>query len=93
VDRSAPIPFSSCPVDRNPLADRGSFSITRTPWIERRPSRLSIAGLTPGLRAFKNGSFVADPANANGNGNGGQEYGTALSDEQRWAIIEYLKTL
>ena len=30
VDRSAPIPFSSCPVDRNPLADRGSFSIARS---------------------------------------------------------------
>ena len=42
---------------------------------------------------FKNGSFVADPANANGNGNGGHEYGTTLTDEQRWAIIEYLKTL
>jgi mono/diheme cytochrome c family protein len=42
---------------------------------------------------FKNGRFVADPANANGNGNGGHEYGTALTDEQRWAIIEYLKTL
>jgi len=42
---------------------------------------------------FKNGRFVADPANANGNGNGGHEYGTTLTDEQRWAIIEYLKTL
>jgi mono/diheme cytochrome c family protein len=42
---------------------------------------------------FKSGSFAADPANANGNGNGGHEYGTTLSDEQRWAIIDYLKTL
>ena len=42
---------------------------------------------------FKNGSFVVDPANANGNGNGGHEYGSALSEEERWAIIEYLKTL
>jgi mono/diheme cytochrome c family protein len=42
---------------------------------------------------FKNGTFVADPANANGNGNGNHEYGTALTEEQRWAIIEYLKTL
>ena len=40
---------------------------------------------------FKSGRFVADPANANGNGNGGHEYGTTLTDEQRWAIIEYLK--
>jgi processive rubber oxygenase RoxA-like protein len=42
---------------------------------------------------FKSGSFIVDPANANGNGNGGHEYGTALSEEQRWAIIEYMKTL
>jgi hypothetical protein len=42
---------------------------------------------------FKGGSFVVDSANANGNGNGGHEYGTALSEEQRWAIIEYMKTL
>jgi hypothetical protein len=42
---------------------------------------------------FKNGAFVADPANANGNGNGGHEYGTTPTEEQRWAIIEYLKTL
>jgi hypothetical protein len=42
---------------------------------------------------FKDGAFVADPANANGNGNGGHEYGATLTEEQRWAIIEYLKTL
>jgi hypothetical protein len=30
VDRSALIAFSSCPVDRNPLAARGSFSIARS---------------------------------------------------------------
>jgi processive rubber oxygenase RoxA-like protein len=42
---------------------------------------------------FKNGTFVADPANSNGNGNGGHEYGAKLTEEQRWAIIEYLKTL
>ncbi len=42
---------------------------------------------------FKNGSFVVDPANANGNGNGGHEYGTTLTEEERWAIVEYLKTL
>lgn len=35
--------------------------------------------------------FVVDPAV--GNGNGGHEYGTALSDSDRWALIEYLKTL
>jgi mono/diheme cytochrome c family protein len=41
---------------------------------------------------FKNGAFAADPANANGNGNGGHDFGTTLSEEERWAIIEYLKT-
>ena len=30
VERSAAMPFSSCPVDLNPLADRGSFSIARS---------------------------------------------------------------
>ena len=42
---------------------------------------------------FKGGAFLADPMNANGNGNGGHEYGTTLSEEDRWAIIEYMKTL
>jgi hypothetical protein len=41
---------------------------------------------------FKNGAFAVDPMNANGNGNGGHDYGTTLSDDDRWAIIEYLKT-
>jgi hypothetical protein len=42
---------------------------------------------------FKSGIFVVDPQNANGNGNGGHDYGRDLSDEDRWAIVEYLKTL
>jgi len=42
---------------------------------------------------FKTGNFTADPGNSNGNGNQGHEYGTSLSEEQRWAIVEYLKTL
>ena len=42
---------------------------------------------------FKNGTFVADPNNANGNGNGGHEFGTDLSEGERWALIEYLKGL
>jgi hypothetical protein len=42
---------------------------------------------------FRNGTFVADPNNMNGNGNGGHEYGSDLSADDRWAIIEYLKTL
>ena len=42
---------------------------------------------------FKDGTFVVDSANANGNGNGGHEYGTDLSEAERWAIVECLKTL
>jgi hypothetical protein len=41
---------------------------------------------------FSNGTFVVDPTNTNGNGNGGHEYGANLSEDDRWAIIEYLKT-
>ena len=28
-----------------------------------------------------------------GNRNGGHEYGTSLSEDDRWALVEYLKTL
>ena len=42
---------------------------------------------------FPNGTFVTDPDNANGNGNGGHEYGTDLGEADRWAIIEYMKGL
>lgn len=31
--------------------------------------------------------------NVPGNGNGGHLYGTALSDEEKWALIEYMKRL
>ena len=41
---------------------------------------------------FKTGAFTADPGNANGNGNGGHEFGAGLTDDERWAIIEYMKT-
>ncbi len=42
---------------------------------------------------FRSGTFVVDPQNANGNGNGGHDYTKDLSDDDRWAIVEYLKTL
>ena len=42
---------------------------------------------------FKDGMFTVDPANANGNGNQGHEYGVNLSPEERWAIVEYLKVI
>jgi hypothetical protein len=41
---------------------------------------------------FKNGTYVVDPQNANGNGNGGHDYTQKLTDDDRWAIVEYLKT-
>lgn len=42
---------------------------------------------------FADGTFVTDPNNTNGNGNLGHEYGTDLTADERWALIEYLKTL
>jgi hypothetical protein len=36
--------------------------------------------------------FVVDTT-VSGNGNGGHEYGTKLSEGDRLALIEYLKTL
>jgi hypothetical protein len=39
----------------------------------------------------RTGRFKADPAV--GDGNGGHDYGTHLTSAQRWALIEYLKTL
>jgi hypothetical protein len=42
---------------------------------------------------FGNGTFDSAPNNKNGNGNGGHVYGTDLSDNDRWALVEYLKTL
>ena len=72
-----------------------------TPPKDRKPnfmvgSRLFDArnvGYATDQSPFKNGGFMADPANANGNGNGGHDFGTTLSDDDRWALIEYLKTL
>ena len=72
-----------------------------TPAKDRKPgfmvgSRLydpKNVGYVTDRSPFKSGSFAADPMNANGNGNGGHEYGTRLTPDERWAIIEYLKTL
>jgi hypothetical protein len=36
--------------------------------------------------------FVVD-TRVTGNSNKGHEYGTTLPDEDRWALVEYLKTL
>jgi hypothetical protein len=72
-----------------------------SPAKERKPSFMvgsrvfdpKNVGYSTDESPFKNGTFVADPQNANGNGNGGHEYGTDLTPVERWAIIEYLKTL
>jgi hypothetical protein len=40
---------------------------------------------------FKSGKFVVD--SSNGNGNGGHDFGTGLTDDQKWQIIEYMKTM
>jgi processive rubber oxygenase RoxA-like protein len=72
-----------------------------TPPKDRKPSFMfgsrlfdpRNVGYATDQSPFKNGSFVADPANANGNGNGGHDFGTTLSEDDRWALIEYLKTL
>jgi len=64
-----------------------------------RPTRFMV-----GSREFdpKNVGFATDrsPFNAtfvvdagNGNGNGGHEYGTGLSEADKWALIEYMKGL
>ena len=65
---------------------------------ERRPKRFPV-----GHREFDpvKVGFVDRPArvvwefdtSANGNRNTGHEYGTALTDDQKWDLIEYLKSL
>ena len=72
-----------------------------TPAKDRKPSFMvgsrlydpKNVGYVTDQSPFKNGTFVTDPANANGNGNLGHEYGANLTPDERWAIIEYLKTL
>jgi hypothetical protein len=45
----------------------------------------------PGFPKFE--SHDADGKPVTGNSNEGHEYGTNLSEEDRWALVEYLKTL
>jgi len=57
------------------------------------------------LYDWKNVGFEWDPAPNDcqgffkydtrllGNGNGGHSYGTELSDPEKWALVEYMKTL
>ena len=48
-------------------------------------------GYSTDTSPFRTGKFVADPSN--GNGNGGHDFGTGLSDEQKWQMIEYMKQM
>ena len=76
-------------------------------WELLKPPKQRMSSFMVGSRVFdpknvgfatdksplKNANFVTDPNNTNGNGNGGHEYGTSLTEDERWAIVEYLKTL
>jgi len=42
---------------------------------------------------YKDGNLVVGAGAAPGNSNAGHNYGTALSDDDRWALLEYLKQL
>jgi hypothetical protein len=72
-----------------------------TPPKDRKPSFMvgsrvydpKLVGFAADQSPSRNGAFVADPANANGNGNQGHDFGTGLSEADRRALIEYLKTL
>jgi|SRR5579871_2624362 len=41
----------------------------------------------------KNGTFVVNADINSGNSNAGHDFGTTLSDDDKWALIEYLKQL
>jgi hypothetical protein len=42
---------------------------------------------------FKDGKLVVGPGAEPGNGNAGHDFGKDLTDDERWALIEYLKQL
>lgn len=48
-------------------------------------------GFSTDASPFKTGEFVVDPNN--GNDNAGHDFGTGLSDDQKWQIIEYMKQM
>src|SRR5215470_1016029 len=51
VERSAPMPFSSCPVERNPRVERGSFNIVRNVLFWRHSRNTVSILILPGLTA------------------------------------------
>ncbi len=99
--------YSNLPIDgiwmRGPYLHNGSvptlWDLLQPP--DKRPKKYSIGYRV--LDPVKVG-FVSDGPEAKrvgflldtsipGNGNGGHTYGVNLDDEQKWALIEYLKTL
>jgi hypothetical protein len=73
-------------------------------WELMKPPKDRVTSFNVGCRRFdtKNVGFVSDDPSCmtgtfkvdatNGNGNGGHDFGTTLSEDDRWAIVEYLKT-
>jgi mono/diheme cytochrome c family protein len=72
-----------------------------TPASQRKPSFMVGSktydpvnvGYANDSSPFKDGNLVVGPGAQPGNSNAGHEYGTTLSDDDRWALIEYLKQL
>jgi len=74
-------------------------------WELLTPPAQRKSGFIAGSRTFdpKDVGFVVDQSSANtgpftadptaGNGNGGHEYGTDLTPDERWQLIEYMKGL
>lgn len=83
-----PYGYLSAPLDglwmRAPYLHNGSGPTVRD--LSIRVSRIGPRGMLEQLDSF------ATRAN-NGNGNGGQLYGSTLPPEQKEQLIEYLKTL
>src|SRR5690606_7787147 len=64
----------------------------------QRPQQFYVGNIA--LDVNKVGYETGEAANSSlfdtqlpGNSNAGHEYGTALSDEERWALVEYVKSL
>jgi hypothetical protein len=72
-----------------------------TPPAKRKPSfmvgsrkyDMKNVGYNTEESPFKDGNFVVGAAIDSGNSNAGHDYGTNLSDDDKWALIEYLKQI
>jgi len=61
-------------------------------FVGRREMDVKKVGFSTDQFEGGSGAFELDTS-VTGNSNAGHEYGTALSDDDRWALIEYMKTL